>query len=75
MKTQGYPAYTTSAGWLGYPEEKIRGLCKELLSDGHKYFKMKVGSPDPRDDVVRARAIREEIGEENFLMMDANQKW
>eukprot|EP01043_Picozoa_sp_COSAG02_P006083 COSAG02_NODE_170_length_31534_cov_33.568498_2_plen_239_part_00 len=36
MKTQGYPAYTTSAGWLGYPEEKIRGLCKELLADGHK---------------------------------------
>jgi len=51
MKTQGYPAYTTSAGWLGYPEEKIRELCKELLADGHKYFKMKVGSPDPQDDV------------------------
>ena len=36
MKTQGYPAYTTSAGWLGYPEDKIRALCKELLADGHK---------------------------------------
>ena len=36
---------------------------------------MKVGSPDPQDDVLRARAIREEIGDDNFLMMDANQKW
>ena len=40
-----------------------------------RYFKMKVGSQDPQEDVVRARAIREEIGEDNFLMMDANQKW
>jgi L-fuconate dehydratase len=43
MKALGYPAYTTSAGWLGYPEQKIRELCRELLAEGHKYFKMKVG--------------------------------
>lgn len=75
MKRDGYPAYTTSAGWLGYPEDKIRALCKEYLALGHRYFKMKVGSPDPEDDIIRARAIREEIGDSNFLMMDANQKW
>ena len=75
MKKDGYPAYTTSAGWLGYPEDKIRALCKEYLALGHRYFKMKVGSPDPADDEMRARAIREEIGDDNWLMMDANQKW
>jgi L-fuconate dehydratase len=75
MKKDGYPAYTTSAGWLGYPEDKVRALCKEYLAMGHRYFKMKVGSVDPEDDVMRARAIREEIGDDNFLMMDANQKW
>jgi len=75
MKRDGYPAYTTSAGWLGYPEDKIRSLCRSLLAQGHRYFKMKVGSVDPEEDVMRARAIREEIGEQSCLMMDANQKW
>lgn len=75
MKAEGFPAYTTSAGWLGYPEQKIRALCKDLLKEGHRYFKMKVGSADPAEDVVRARAIREEIGPDCVLMMDANQKW
>lgn len=75
MKARGYPAYTTSAGWLGYPEDKVRALCREYLAQGHRYFKMKVGSPDPDDDVARAAAIRDEIGPDNFLMMDANQKW
>jgi len=75
MKKVGFPAYTTSAGWLGYPEDKIRALCKQLMAEGHHYFKMKVGSPDPADDLMRARAIREEIGPDNVLMMDANQKW
>ncbi|KAH8076405.1 L-fuconate dehydratase [Aureococcus anophagefferens] len=75
MKRDGYPAYTTSAGWLGYPEAKVRALCREYVAAGHRYFKMKVGSPDPADDVMRARAIREEIGDDRVLMMDANQKW
>ena len=75
MKRDGYPAYTTSAGWLGYPEAKIRALCQTLLAQGHRYFKMKVGSADPEEDIMRARAIREVIGEGNVLMMDANQKW
>lgn len=70
----GYPAYTTSAGWLGYSDEKIRRLCREAKADGWKYLKMKVGS-DIHDDIRRASVIREEIGDDVKLMMDANQKW
>ena len=74
LKLHGYPAYTTSAGWLGYSDEKIRRLCKEAMSNGWKHIKMKVGS-DIEDDIRRAAIIREEIGDETRLMMDANQKW
>ena len=74
LKSNGYPAYTTSAGWLGYSDEKIRRLCKEAVAEGWSHLKMKVGS-DLQDDIRRAGIIREEIGEERFLMMDANQKW
>ncbi len=70
----GYPAYTTSAGWLGYSDEKIRRLCREAKQDGWKYMKMKVGG-DIHADVRRAKIIREEIGNDLRLMMDANQKW
>ena len=70
----GYPAYTTSAGWLGYDDQKIRQLCREAKTDGWKMLKMKVGS-DLKDDIRRASIIREEIGSELKLMMDANQKW
>ena len=70
----GYPAYTTSAGWLGYTDEKIRSLCREAKAAGWTHIKMKVGS-DLQDDVRRASIIREEIGSELKLMMDANQKW
>ena len=70
----GYPAYTTSAGWLGYSNEKIRHLCREAKKDGWKYLKMKVGS-NLEDDMRRASIIREEIGYDMKLMMDANQKW
>ncbi len=73
MKT-GYPGYTTSAGWLGYSDEKIRRLCREAKADGWRHIKMKVGS-DLQDDIRRATIIREEIGSDLFLMMDANQKW
>lgn len=75
MKTKGFRAYTTSCGWLGYPEQVVREKCKESLKRGHRYFKMKVGSSDVEDDVKRASWIREEIGDDNVLMMDANQKW
>jgi len=70
----GYPAYTTSAGWLGYSDEKIRRLVREAISQGWTHFKMKVGQ-DLATDKRRAKLIRNEIGAERTLMMDANQVW
>lgn len=70
----GYPAYTTSAGWLGYSDEQIRGLCREAVKEGWQHLKMKVGA-DINDDIKRAGIIREEIGNDLKLMMDANQRW
>jgi L-fuconate dehydratase len=72
--SRGYPAYTTSVGWLGYSDEKVRNLVREGLAHGWTHFKMKVGQ-NLHDDVRRARLIREEIGPERKLMMDANQIW
>jgi L-fuconate dehydratase len=74
MLETGYPAYTTSAGWLGYSDEKMRELVREGLAQGWTHFKMKVGR-NLEDDLRRARVIREEIGWERKLMMDANQVW
>jgi L-fuconate dehydratase len=72
MRERGFPAYTTSAGWLGYTDEKIRRLLREAISDDWTY--LKVGR-NLDEDVRRARLIREEIGWERTLMMDANQVW
>src|SRR5882762_2214903 len=74
MHKYGYPAYTTSAGWLGYTDEKMRMLVREQLAEGWTHFKMKVGR-NLNDDLRRARIIREEIGWERTLLMDANQVW
>ncbi|MDZ7720293.1 MAG: L-fuconate dehydratase [Balneolaceae bacterium] len=74
LTQNGYPAYTTSAGWLGYSDEKIRRLSREAREEGFTHLKMKVGS-DLEDDRRRAGIIREEIGSDMKLMMDANQKW
>ena len=68
------PAYTTSAGWLGYSDEKIRRLCREGIAGGWSHFKIKVGR-DLDDDVRRAALVREEIGPDRKLMIDANQVW
>jgi L-fuconate dehydratase len=70
----GYPAYTTSAGWLGYPDDKLRRLCREAVAAGFTHLKVKVGR-DLGDDVRRCAIIREEIGYERKLMTDANQWW
>lgn len=70
----GFPSYTTSAGWLGYSDEKLKRLCREGLAAGWSHFKIKVGR-DIADDIRRARIIRDEIGPERKLMMDANQIW
>jgi len=74
LERDGYPAYTTSAGWLGYSDDKIRQLCREAIADGWSHFKIKVGR-DLADDVRRSSIIREEIGPARKLMMDANQVW
>jgi L-fuconate dehydratase len=74
MSRQGFPAYTTSAGWLGYSDEKVRRLLREALGRGWTHFKMKVGR-NLEDDARRAKLIREVIGSERRLMMDANQVW
>jgi L-fuconate dehydratase len=74
MRRDGYPAYTTSAGWLGYPDDKVRKLVRSGIAEGWTHFKMKVGR-DVQDDVRRAGIIREEIGPDRKLMVDANQIW
>ncbi len=74
LKRDGYPAYTTSAGWLGYPDDKLRRLCREMTGRGFTHLKIKVGR-DLADDIRRCAIIREEIGPERKLMVDANQVW
>ncbi|RXH58053.1 enolase C-terminal domain-like protein [Granulicella sibirica] len=74
LDRDGFPAYTTSAGWFGFSDEKIQRLCREGLADGWTHFKLKVGG-NPADDLRRGRLMREAIGPDNFLMVDANQKW
>jgi len=69
----GFPAYTTSAGWLGYSDDKLRALCRDAIAEGWTHFKIKVGG-NAADDLRRATIIREEIGTRT-LMMDANQVW
>ena len=74
MRERGYPAYTTSAGWLGYSDEKLRSLCQTAIAGGWTHFKQKVGGGID-DDVRRAKILRQEIGWDRVLMMDANQVW
>lgn len=71
---RGYPAYTTSAGWLGYDDAKCEDLVRGAINDGFSHVKMKVGR-DRGDDVRRARLIRAVLGPDRKLMMDANQIW
>ena len=74
LRETGYPAYTTSVGWLGYPDDKIRRLCREALASGFTRFKIKVGA-NRADDMRRAALVRQEIGPTGVLMVDANQRW
>ena len=74
MQRDGYPTYTTSAGWLGYSDGQLRSQCRELMARGWTHFKIKVGR-DLEDDKRRCRIIREEIGWKRRLMIDANQVW
>ncbi|KAF1027157.1 MAG: L-fuconate dehydratase [Burkholderia plantarii] len=74
MHESGYPGYTTAAGWLGYSEEKMRMLARAAVEDGWTHLKQKVGA-DIEQDIRRATILREELGWERKLMMDANQNW
>jgi L-fuconate dehydratase len=74
LEADGFPAYTTSVGWLGYDDDKIRRLAREALADGWTRFKMKVGA-DLDDDRRRAAILREELGPDRMLAVDANQRW
>ena len=74
MLRDGFPAYTTSAGWIGYSDEKIRTLAHQAMADGFTHLKLKVGG-EPAADLRRARMLREAIGPERRLMLDANQVW
>jgi L-fuconate dehydratase len=70
----GYPAYTTSAGWIGYSDEHIRRACRDAIDEGWTHFKVKVGAA-AADDYRRVGLVREAIGPDRTLMIDANQKW
>jgi len=74
LEREGYPCYTTSAGWLGYDDDKLRRLCQEAIDAGFSHIKMKVGR-DLADDIRRLTIAREVIGPDRTLMIDANQVW
>jgi L-fuconate dehydratase len=71
---KGYPAYTTSAGWLGYSDEKVARLVSEAIADGFTHLKIKVGA-DRDSDLRRVRMVRELAGPDVLISVDANQRW
>ncbi|MEV4280582.1 enolase C-terminal domain-like protein [Actinoplanes xinjiangensis] len=74
IREVGYPAYTTSAGWLGYPDEKVDRLARQAVSDGFRQIKLKVGA-DQTDDVRRFALARNAVGPDIRIAVDANQRW
>ena len=74
VERTGYPAYTTSPGWLGYSDDKLRRLCREAVAEGWRHVKIKVGA-DLADDRRRLAIARAELGPDVALMIDANQVW
>jgi L-fuconate dehydratase len=74
LERDGYPAYTTSPGWLGYSDEKLSGLARQAVSDGFGMIKLKVGG-DLDDDVRRMKLAREVVGDDVRIAVDANQRW
>jgi L-fuconate dehydratase len=74
LREAGYPAYTTSPGWLGYTDEKMLRLAREAVADGFTQIKLKVGA-DRAEDVRRMRLVRELVGPQIRVAIDANQRW
>ena len=71
----GYPGYDTSVGWMAYDDDKVRELTLRAIDQGFTAFKLKVGSSDAERDLRRAAMLRECVGDEGTLMLDANQRW
>jgi L-fuconate dehydratase len=71
----GYPGYDTSIGWFNYPDELIRENALAAVEAGFTAMKLKVGSPDPGRDIRRAHLVRETVGPDVRIMLDANQAW
>lgn len=69
------PIYNTAAGWLNRTEKELQDEMHALLKQGYTALKMKVGKPDPREDLRRVKAVRKAIGDDVLLMVDANQSW
>jgi L-alanine-DL-glutamate epimerase and related enzymes of enolase superfamily len=74
LRARGYPAYTTSPGWLGYSDEKLTRLAAEAVAGGFRQIKLKVGA-DLADDVRRCRVARAAVGPDIRIAIDANQRW
>jgi L-fuconate dehydratase len=70
----GYPAYTTTPGWLGYDDDKLARLCHEAVEQGFTQIKLKVGA-NLQDDIRRLRIARTAVGESVKIAIDANQRW
>ncbi len=74
IEQNGYPAYTTSPGWLGYSDEQLAAACRQAAAEGWDYVKIKVGR-DIEQDVRRCALARDALGPARRLMIDANQSW
>ncbi|MGB3305867.1 MAG: enolase C-terminal domain-like protein [Thermomicrobiales bacterium] len=72
---RGYPGYDTSAGWFGYSDDRIRANAEHAVANGFTALKLKVGHKDPARDIARARLVRQTVGPDVRLMVDANQQW
>ena len=70
----GYPAYSTTPGWLGYSDERLAELCAQAVADGFTKVKLKVGAR-LEDDIRRCRIAREAVGDKIGIALDANQVW
>ena len=74
LERAGYPAYTTTPGWIGYSDEKLVDLSRQAVADGFTQIKLKVGA-DTRDDMRRMALAREAVGPGIRIAVDANQRW
>ncbi len=72
---EGYPGYDTSVGWFQYSDEQICDNARHAIDAGFTAMKLKVGAADPSSDVRRTRLVRETVGSDVRILLDANQAW